>query len=192
MNFIISVIYFFLALVTAALVFSLSLNIIDVDFLIDTLNQLNQAISSDPYVRLSLLLFSLLLFISCLALLQRLFSSCKKKSITFDLPNGKATITFSALEEVIRNSLQSQKELSRIKVKVLFARKKGTVIIQGMINTDVNLIEYTKSVQKLIQEKLKNILGDKYELFVKINIKKISLAQKKEQEEDMQAPFRNY
>jgi hypothetical protein len=127
------------------------------------------------------------------ASLQR---SRREKSIPFESPEGKVSITLFALEDMLKKMLEERKEVSHIKPKV-FLRKNGRIIevfARGVLMTEVNLVEFIREIQEKVKEKMDVLLGEDRQVRVNLEIRKVNLGEIKEttEEQEPEIPFRNY
>jgi len=190
MGFLTALIYIFLSLVVGVGLVGLSLEIIS----INVFTEYVKSIPADFSLRLTLTLIGLLLILMCFQYLKTLFrSSRKNKSIAFESPEGKVSITLFAIEDMLRKMLEEKTEISHIRPKVYLRKKFIEVNTKGILTTEVNLVDFTREVQEKVREKMSSLLGEEKEIKVNLEIRKVSLGDKKSLEEaEPEIPFRNY
>jgi len=184
-------IYIILSLTMGLVLIGLALEIITVEIITAYLAE----ISADFPLRWVAVLAGLLLILLCLRYVQASFQrSRRNKSITFESDEGKVSITLVAIEDMLKKMLEAKTEVSRIKPKVFLRRKGIEVVARGVLTTEVNLVEFTKEIQKLVKEKVHTLLGEDKQVQVNLEIKKIALSKEDLMAEDKEpeVPFRNY
>jgi uncharacterized alkaline shock family protein YloU len=155
---------------------------------------------SDPNNVLICALLGALIILTCLWLLNSmLVKSRKEKSLTFESAQGKVSITFFALEDMLKKMLDERTEISHTKPKVAVRKKSIIVNIKTNLTSEVNLLEFTSEIQERIKEKLQNLLGDNKEIKIQIEIRKMRFRGERntndtdsDEDETPEVPFRNY
>lgn len=191
MGFLTALMYIVLSLATGVSLIAISLELISIDVVSAYLTN----ILSDGSLKLSLFLVGLLLIFLCLRYLRTIFSSSRKnKSIVFESPEGRVSITLFAIEDMLKKMLEAKTEVSHIQPKVYLRKKFIEVNTRGILTTEVNLVEFTKDIQEKVREKMKTLLGEEREVRVNLEIRKVSLGGKKALSEELEPeiPFRNY
>lgn len=192
MGFVATLIYIILSLSVGSLLVGISVNL----NLIDTLyNYLGKNVLPDSYMRLSVATTGVLLILICFLYLKTIFNTSRKnKSIAFDSPQGNVSITLFAIEDMLKKMLEEKTEVSHIKAKVFLKKKYIQVDTKGVLNTEVNLIDFTKEIQEQVKEKMHVLLGEDKNVQVNLKIEKIALGSKKisTEENEPEVPFRNY
>jgi len=191
MGFLTVLIYIILSFATGLLLISLSLEIITLDVITTYLAR----IPADFPLRWVATLAGLLLIFLCLRYMQASLRRLRRnKSITFESDEGKVSITLVAIEDMLKKMLEAKTEVSKIKPKVLLRKKGIEIIASGVLTTEVNLVEFTKEIQKQIKEKVHALLGEDKQVQVNLEIKKIALSKKDlaTENKEPEVPFRNY
>ncbi len=193
MGFLTALIYIILSFVSGALLIGLSLEVVEVGTLF---NSLENQITADQSLKAILFLVGIVLILLCLRYVQAIFrSSRRNKSIFFKSPQGNVSITLFAIEDMLKKLLEERTEVSHVKPRVSLKRKKIEVSTRGILTSEVNLVEFTKEIQEKIKEKIQILLGEDKQVEVNLEIKKVSLGDKKsieEEENEPKIPFRNY
>ncbi len=152
-------------------------------------------ILSDPFARVILGLSGLVVVLFSLRYIEAYFRrSQRDKSIIFEYPEGKVSITLFALEDMLKRMLEEHTEVTRIRPKVLLKKQAIIVNTKGVLTAEVNLVDFTKEIQEKIKEKMSTLLGEDKEVKVNLIIRKVSLGGKKSaaEEPEPEVPFRNY
>jgi len=175
MGFLTVLIYIILSLVVGSLLLGLSLEIVNVNALADYLNE----VLSDFSLNLSLALIGAILILFCLRYIHAFFHRSRKdKTITFESPQGKVSITLFAIEDMLKKMLEEKSEISHIKPRVLLRKNNVEVNTKGVLTTEVNLVEFTKEIQQNVKEKIHSLLGEDKKVKVNLEIRKLSLGNK--------------
>ncbi|MFA6280950.1 MAG: alkaline shock response membrane anchor protein AmaP [Candidatus Omnitrophota bacterium] len=181
---------FFLGLVFIGL----SLNLIDINYAV---YYLTQEILPDRFLRYALFLTGVLLILLCLRFLQRTIFR-RERSVVTESSYGKVSITLFAIEDMLKNMLETQNGLSHVRPRIICKKHGIEVIIRGNLSVDANLPVFTKEIQEKTREKLQNLLGEEKEIKIKIEIRKMVFKGKKkivESTEDItepEIPYRYY
>lgn len=190
MGFLTVVIYMILSLAVGTLLVCLSLEIITVDAIAGYFN----GIPADFPLRLITVLAGALLILLCLRYIQTIFRRSRSdKSITFESDQGKVSITLVAIEDMLKKMLEEKTEVSRIKPRVLLKKRGIEVVARGILTAEVNLVKFTKEIQKEVKEKMHTLLGEDKPVQVNLEIRKIAIGKTElAEEEEPEIPFRNY
>lgn len=136
-----------------------------------------------------------LIVLVCLRHIESLiYRKQNDRTITFESPDGKVSITLSAIEDMIKKILEAKSELVHIRPKVIHKKKLVKVIVKSNLLSETNILDLTRDIQEVIKEKLQNILGKEREISVDIAIRKILSRGKKGSKDEFEpeVPFRNY
>ncbi|MBU2436335.1 MAG: alkaline shock response membrane anchor protein AmaP, partial [Candidatus Omnitrophica bacterium] len=162
MGFFTVLVYILISFFLGYILIGLSLNLIDLTVLLENLEK---QMLFDFSFRLVVGLLGFLIILFCLRYLQLIFIRLRKeKSITFDSPQGRISITLSAVEEMLKKTLDEREEISHIRPKVIVGKKEIEVIIRSNLALEVNLFELTKEIQEKVKEKLQYLLGEEKEI----------------------------
>ncbi len=125
----------------------------------------------------------------------------KEKTIAFDNPSGRVSVSLSAVEDLVKRLLQKFAEIKEVK-PVIVATKRGLEIdVRLVLKADVNIPEMTSQIQENIKQKVQDIIGLEDNVTVRIHISKITAEEgkskgKKKGEEtttsDISVPFQGY
>ncbi|UCG35520.1 MAG: alkaline shock response membrane anchor protein AmaP [Candidatus Omnitrophota bacterium] len=200
MGLLIAFIYVITSIVAGAVLVGLSLNLFNLQIIFDYLQ--NQLPSSGTS-RITMGLSGLLILLLCLKYIRMSMARGQEaKAVTFESPQGKASITLSALEEMLKKTLEEKEEISHVRPRVVLTKKGIAVLIKSNLTKELNILEVTNATQGLIKEKLVSFLGKDKDIRVKLEIQKVMLEKKakeesKEEEEEVEGeepeiPFRNY
>jgi len=100
-------------------------------------------------------------------------SEQKERTIAFDNPSGRVSISLSAVEDLVRRLLQKIPEIKEVRPNII-ATKRGLEIESRLIlKTDVNIPEMTAKLQDLIKSRVQDVLGIEETVVVRIHVVKI-------------------
>ncbi len=128
----------------------------------------------------------------------------REKTIAFDNPSGRVTISLVALEDMLRRTILRMPEVKELRPNVV-ATKKGLFITVRLVRrSDVSIPEVTSRIQETIKRKIQDTVGLEETISVKIHVTRIvtsdEIRSKKPQEpkffeDDIKTsnyPFRGY
>ncbi|MBN2483320.1 MAG: alkaline shock response membrane anchor protein AmaP [Candidatus Omnitrophica bacterium] len=118
----------------------------------------------------------------------------KERALTIQTAQGQVSISLFAIEDMVRKTLESRRELTQVKPRVSVNRRGIDIKIRGSLKTEVNLKDFIASVQVEIKKKLAYLLGEKGEIRIQLAIRKLAFASKSDGiiDDDPEVPFRNY
>ena len=134
------------------------------------LNRLNTAIIGGLLISISILYVA--------HLLGGIFK--KEKGILFNGESGVTTVSFSAIEDIIKRAGSQFLDIREIKPRVVVKRKGLDVSLNVVFYSGVSIPELTERMQSSIRDQLRDMLGIEGEIKVKIHIVKIIEKTKKE------------
>lgn len=147
---------------------------------------------SDVSCRAIIFLCGALIILFCVYYIQKIIYH-RERSVIYESEYGKVSITLFAIEDMIKNMLESKKELSHVRARVLPKKKTIEVVIRGNLLSEVNLPEFTKDVQERAKDKVQSLLGEERQILVRIEIKKVIFEGRKNiKETEPEVPFRYY
>ncbi len=123
------------------------------------------------------------LFIGCLAvfiliinfIFMRAISVYKQreKTIAFDNPSGRVSISLTALEDLIRRVILKILEIKEVRSSITASKKGLTIHSRIVLSSDVNIPEITSRVQELVKRKIQDTIGLEEAITVRVHIVKI-------------------
>jgi len=105
----------------------------------------------------------------------RLFSVNVRRDriIAFDNPSGRVSVSLIALEDMIKRSVHSLKEVKELKSTIRVAKKGLQVKLRLNLRSDVNIPNVTSKVQDLVTKKVQDTIGIDEPVNVSIYVGKI-------------------
>ena len=127
----------------------------------------------------------------------------KERTIAFDNPSGRVSISLSAVEDLVRKLMYSLAEIKEVRLHIIATKKGIEVEARLVLKADVNIPDITIRLQELIKSKIQEILGIEEAVIVRIHVVKIVLeehkpkrgkedAEEKEKLEPAPVPFQGY
>ncbi|MCK9614553.1 MAG: alkaline shock response membrane anchor protein AmaP [Candidatus Omnitrophica bacterium] len=190
MGFIAVLVYIFISFFLGFVLIGSAANWIE---LTDIVFYIEKELLSNIFLRFAFGLGGALIILFCIRYIQHVIYR-RERAIISESNYGKVSITLFAIEDMLKNMLETEKGFSHVRPKVC-ARKRGiNVIIKGNLNSEVNFASFTKEVQEKVREKLLNLLGEEKDIKVKIEIKKMIFKGKKKivEAEEPEVPYRYY
>ncbi len=104
----------------------------------------------------------------------------REKTIAFENPSGRVTISLNAIEDFIKRISAHLSEIKELRASVT-ANKKGVhVISRVIIYSDANIPEATEKMQGILKNKIQEMLGIEEPINIKVHIAKIVARNPKE------------
>ncbi len=125
------------------------------------------------------------------------------KTIAFDNPSGRVTVSVGALEDMVRRVVSRRTEVRDVRAVIKAAKRRLFVRARLTLKADVNIPEMTSNLQELIKSRIQDMIGIEEVVDVRIDVVKIipspqvkKAKEKKSdnasQEEEPAVPFRGY
>lgn len=155
----------------------LSLNIISMDEIISAIEYAYSTLN----VRLMVGLVGLLLIIYSLVAVQVTLGTIQReKTIAFENPSGRVTISLSAIEDFIRRTAAYIPEVKELRPSVTANKKGINIINRVVIYSGANLPGTTEKMQSILKSKLQEMLGIEEPINIKVHIAKIAAGEGRE------------
>lgn len=156
---------------------ALSLNIISLDEIIQAMeysyNVTNARLATGA-VGLLLIVYSLVAVQIALGNLQR------EKTIAFENPSGRVTISLSAIEDFIKRTSAHITEVKELRANVTATKKGINITNRVVVYSDANLPDTTERIQSILKNRIQEMLGIEEPISIKVHITKISSREPKE------------
>ena len=128
MNFISMLVYIVISLAVGVGLIGISLNISSIG-LKTYVDNLSLILANNFLIRTITLLLGILIILIFIRLCQKAFArSHREKTIKYDTEDGKTSITITAIEDMIKRSLEEEDLIYRIKPRIL-STKRGIIKI---------------------------------------------------------------
>ncbi len=181
--------------IAGGLLVAFSFNLFTLQNLTDFLRQTLQI----QDIRLIIGGMGLLLFIASIFIAQiTLGKMQREKTIAFDNPDGRVTVSLSAIEDFVKRLSSSMTEIKDLRSNVIAGKKGIEIITRISLWADANIPQTTESIQAIIKNRIQEILGIEEPIVVRIHVGKIvqkekrclKRKEKEESEERPTTPFR--
>ena len=125
----------------------------------------------------------------------------KERTIAFDNPSGRVTVSLGAVEDMVRRLMYKSYEIKDTKLHIIASKKGIEVSTRIVLKSDVSIPEITARLQEMIRNKIQEILGIEESVLVRIHVVKIITEEqrrkggKEESEEKIEpapVPFHGY
>jgi uncharacterized alkaline shock family protein YloU len=149
---------------------ALALNIIPFEDMILAMeysyNTLNARLAVGA-VGLLVILYSLVALQIALGNIQR------EKTIAFDNPSGRVTISLSAIGDFIRRAAIHISEIKDLRADVKASKKGIHITNRVVVYSDANIPETTERIQSILKNRIQEMLGIEEPINIKVHIAKI-------------------
>ena len=170
---------------------AVSTNIIPLAYITDIVN----TVYTNTDVRLILgLTGGLLIFISIMVVQITAGILHKEKTIAFENPDGRVTISLTAIEDFIKRSMKQLPEIKESRPSVRAGKKGITIMNRVVLFSDANIPDTTEKIQGIVKARVQEMLGVEEPVDIQVNVVKIVHKDDKAREfkkpEDKVPPFR--
>lgn len=169
--------YTIVFLVIGCALIALSLNIISLDEVMRAMEYSYTVIN----VRLVIGAVGLLLIIYSLVAVQIALGNLQReKTIAFENPSGRVTISLSAIEDFIRRTSTHISEIKELRANVTATKKGINITNRVIIYSDANIPNATERIQSILKNRIQEMLGIEEPINIKVHIAKIATKEKSE------------
>ncbi len=120
----------------------------------------------------------------------------REKTIAFDNPDGRVTVSLAAIEDFVRRLSSSISEIRDLRSDVIAGKTGIEINARISLWADVNIPETTENIQTIIKNRIQEMLGIEEPIIVRVHVGKIVQKEKKrpkkkgKEEPEETAPFR--
>jgi len=161
------------------------------------------AVTTDVELRLATGLVALgILFLNYLFFKTLATDRQKEKTLAFDNPGGRVTVSVNALEDMVRRVMTKNPDVKEVRSTIKAGRKRLIIQAKVTLNTEVNIPEMTSSLQEAVKSRLQDAIGLEEAVEVHIHVNSMVPASrrvKKNIDDDTEpeenkptVPFRGY
>ena len=97
----------------------------------------------------------------------------KERTVAFDNPSGRVTVSLGAIEDLIRRLMYKSYEIKETKLQIIATKKGIDVAARIILKSDASIPEITSRLQEMIRSKIQEILGIEEAVTVRIHVVKI-------------------
>jgi len=122
-----------------------------------------------------------LLFILLSLIFARIISGARQKerTIAFDNPSGRVSISLIAMEDMVKRLILRESEVKEGRPNIIATKKGLDIEARLVLKADVNIPEVTSRLQNLIKDKIQEMIGIEEAVTVKIHVVKIATEESK-------------
>lgn len=148
--------------------------------LLDKIDYYLQLLASDLQLKIIVGLAGLL-FILLSLIFARIISGARQKerTIAFDNPSGRVSISLIAMEDMVKRLILRESEVKEGRSNIIATKKGLDIEARLVLKADVNIPEVTSRLQNLIKDKIQEMIGIEETVTVKIHVVKISVEESK-------------
>ena len=136
-------------------------------------------------------------------LFERIISNSRQKerTIAFDNPMGRVSVSLTAVEDLVRRLVYREPEIKEVRTMIIATKRGLQLEIRMILKTEVNIPDMTARLQEMIKNKIQETLGVDEPVTIRIHVVKISSDPEKpkrgkdkesEPAEDLAVPFQGY
>jgi|GEM_PF-334987 len=103
----------------------------------------------------------------------------RERTIAFDNPAGRVSVSLSALEDLTRRVITSEPEIKEARAMIRARKKTIDIAVRLILSADVNIPELTARLQDIVRRRIQEIIGIEETILVRMHVSKISPVQKK-------------
>lgn len=172
-------IYTLLFSMIGAVLIALSLRTESLDIIVNAINFLSHATNA----RIGMALTGFLLILINISIAQLSMGRMKRhKTIAFDNPYGRVTVSLGAIEDYIKKLTNRMDEIKELKSAISAGKRGVEVSTRAVLYSDVNIPEITEKIQNAIRIKLQEMLGLEESVTIKVDVIKIVQREQKVQQ----------
>jgi len=136
-------------------------------------------------------------------LFERIISATRQKerTIAFDNPTGRVSISLSAVEDMVKRLVYRESDVKEVRARMIATKRGIEIDCRLTLKAEANIPEMTNRLQELIKGKVQETIGVDESVVVRMHVVKIVLDQEKqkrgkesdkEKAEDVAVPFQGY
>ncbi|MBU0758996.1 MAG: alkaline shock response membrane anchor protein AmaP [Candidatus Omnitrophica bacterium] len=164
-------IYTLLFSIVGAILIALSLRTESLDVIVKMVSSLSHA----DNVRLGMALTGLILIFVNISIARiSLGKMHRLKTIAFDNPYGRVTVSLAAIEDYIKKLTNKMPEIKELKSSLSASKKGVEVSTRAILYSGYNIPEITEKIQNAIRIKLQEMLGLEEKVTIKVDVTKIA------------------
>ncbi|MCK5580919.1 MAG: alkaline shock response membrane anchor protein AmaP [Candidatus Omnitrophica bacterium] len=114
-----------------------------------------------------------LLFVNYVFMRTISVNSKREKTIAFDNPAGRVSVSLGALEDLTRRVIARVPEVKEVRSTITAGKKGLEVSTRLVLNTEVNIPEMTAKLQDVVKRKVQGTIGLEENVRVRVHVIKI-------------------
>ena len=126
----------------------------------------------------------------------------KERTIAFDNPAGRVSVSLSAVEDLVKRLMYKLSEIKEVRLHIIATKRGIEVEARLVLKADVSIPDITAKLQDLVKNKIQEILGIEETVIVRVHVVKIVTEENKpkrgkgdaeeEKAEQAPVPFHGY
>ena len=129
---------------------------------------------AQPNLRLIAGFAGLLLIGLSLLIVQFALSKLEReKTLAFDNPDGRVTVSLTAIEDFMKKLAGQIPEIKELKPKVSATKKAVIVDTKVILYSEVSIPNVTEKIQSIVKNRVQDMLGIEEPIIVKVHIHKL-------------------
>ncbi len=125
----------------------------------------------------------------------------KERTIAFDNPAGRVTISLYAIEDLIKSLALREPDVKEVRANIIATKRGLEVETRVVLKSEVNIPEITARLQETIKQKIQDMIGLEESVVVEVHVMRISADEPKikrnkldfpEKSETAPIPFQGY
>lgn len=161
------------------------LNVLDYTYVTDTLYAVYTDIHLRWIVGLIAVVFLFKNFIYANAISDR---RQMEKTIAFDNPAGRVSISLTAMEDMVRRVISKSPEVKESKPNIIVTKRGLDVDVRLILKADVNIPDFTSTLQDTVRRKIQDTIGLEEPIAVRMHVVKIVAGDVKASPADVSFP----
>ena len=136
-------------------------------------------------------------------LFERIISNSRQKerTIAFDNPMGRVSVSLTAVEDLVKRLVYREPEIKEVRTMIIATKRGLQLEIRMILKTEVNIPDMTSRLQEMIKNKIQETLGVDEPVTIRIHVVKIATDTEKPRRgkdkeadtaEDLAIPFQGY
>ncbi|MFH1848428.1 MAG: alkaline shock response membrane anchor protein AmaP [Candidatus Omnitrophota bacterium] len=118
-----------------------------------------------------------------------------EKTIAFENPDGRVTLSLSAIEDFIKRLVRQIPDVKEFKPTVVASKRGVDITNRVVLYTDTNIPEVTERIQNVLKSRIQDMLGIEESVSIRVHVAKIVQREAKKEakpaeEDSAQVPYR--
>ncbi len=97
----------------------------------------------------------------------------KEKTIAFDNPSGRVSVSLSVLEDLVRRLMTRYPEIKEVRPNIKATKKGLEISAKIILKSEVNIPELTSDLQEAVRKRIQETVGLEETVTVKLHVTRI-------------------
>lgn len=116
---------------------------------------------------------TLILILNYLFLRTIVGDQARGKTIAFDNPGGRVTVSLNAMEDLIRRLVSREPDVKEVRATINARKKRLEADVRVVLNSDINIPDLTQRLQEMIRGKIQDTIGLEETVVIRMHVVKI-------------------